>query len=471
MGLLQPHFIVVSEGTSASTQAETTEARISLNLFIPMFVSGLLTSFHCVMMCGNMVLSYAVKGNEEGPLARRMMPHLAYHSAKLVSYTAVGLLLGSIGAFISQDARSWVAVIAGTYMIVLGLIMTGKFPALARFTPRPPRFLMQAITKLRKRSTSDAAAGESTLATPVTFGLMTGLMPCGPLQAAQVAAAGAGTPVLGAITMLGFGLGTIPLMLGYGAAASFLSGRFKQKMAVAGAIVILLLGVVMINRGATALGSPVNFTSIKNAVLGSEAAVLDELQFTVGADGVVEVPLVIERNQFQPQTLAIPADKPVRLIVDRREDNLCSEQLFIPKLGIQVPLTPNGITAIDIPATASGSFQMTCQMGMMAGTLQVGAGVARSGGGLNPQIAALFLLAGSALWLYLKREATRKAEAAREAARQSGKRGTKGSKPSPAPAPSGAFAAWGLSRAELTLGGTVVVLAAFLGLLLGGYFA
>src|SRR5512133_3345091 len=148
-----------------------------------MLVSGLLASFHCVMMCGNMVLSYAVKGNDEGPLIRRMIPHFAYHSAKLVSYTLVGLLLGSIGAFISQDARSWVAVLAGVYMVVLGLNMTGKFPVLAHLTPRPPKVLMRVLTKLRKRSSADADAGESTLATPLTFGLMTGLMPCGPLQA------------------------------------------------------------------------------------------------------------------------------------------------------------------------------------------------------------------------------------------------------------------------------------------------
>lgn len=442
-----------------------------MNLFIPMLISGLLTSFHCVMMCGNMVLSYAVKGNEEGSMLRRMAPHFAYHSAKLVSYTAVGLLLGSIGAFISQDARSWVSVIAGFYMILLGLNMTGKFPILAHLTPRPPRFLMQALMRLRKRSTSDADEGESSLATPVTFGLMTGMMPCGPLQAAQVAAAGAGAPVLGAITMLGFGLGTIPLMLGYGAVASILSGKFKERMALAGAIVILVLGVVMINRGATALGSPVTFNTLKQAVLGTETATLDESQFAVGADGVVEVPLVIERNQYVPQTLAIPADKPVRLLVDRREDNLCSDQLFIPKLGIQMPLTPNGITVINIPATAAGSVQMTCQMGMMAGTLQIGAGAARSGSAVTPQVVILVLLIAVGSGMYFRQQAARKAaEAAREAARKAQRGRKKGTDPLPAPA-GRVPALLGFSQAELALVGTTIVLAAFLGLLLGGYFA
>jgi len=433
-----------------------------VNLFFPMLVSGLLTSAHCVMMCGNMVLSYAVKGSEEGPLAKRMTPHFVYHSAKIVSYTLVGLLLGSVGAFISQDARSWVSVLAGVYMVLLGLNMTGKFPALNVLTPRPPRFLMTAISKLRRKANSDAADGDSTLVTPLTFGLMTGLMPCGPLIAAQVAAAGSGSPLTGALGMLGFGLGTAPLMLGYGAAASFLGVRFKKYMAVAAAIVIIVLGGVMLNRGATALGSPVTFNTIKTAVVGGQPVALDESQFKTGADGVIEVPLVIENVRFQPQTLAIPADKPVRLIVDRRENNACSEQLFIPNLGIQVPLTPNGVTTVDLPATAAGSYQLTCQMGMMSGTLQVGAGAPQSAaGGISPLMIMLVALIGAGVGLYLRREAARRA--AEEAARS--KKGKRHAPPTPQPA-------WlGFSKPELLLGGSAVFLAAFIGLLFGGYFA
>jgi len=436
-----------------------------VNLFIPMLVTGLLTSFHCVMMCGNMVLSYAVKGNEEGPLVRRMMPHFAYHSAKIVSYTLVGLLLGSLGAFISQGTRSWVSVIAGVYMVLLGLNMTGKFPVLQHLTPRPPRFLMTALSKLRRKANSDAAEGESTIATPLTFGLMTGLMPCGPLQAAQIAAAGAGSTFAGGAAMLGFGLGTMPLMLGYGAVASFLSGRFKKRMAFAAAIVVIGLGAVMINRGATALGSPVTFNTVKQTVLGGGSVALDESQFKAGADGVVEVPLVIENVQFQPQTLAIPADKPVRLVVDRRENNACSEQLLIPNLGIQVPLKANGVTTIDLPASKAGAFQMTCQMGMMAGTLQVGAGAAKSGGTSPVLLVAIVVLAGAAAATSMRAKQAQR-RAAEEAARS--KKGHKRTPPTKSPAPSPVF--FGFAPAEAFLVGAAVSMSAIVGLLLGGYF-
>lgn len=445
-----------------------------------MLLSGLLTSFHCVMMCGNMVLSYAVKGSEEGPLMKRMLPHFAYHGAKIVSYTLVGLLLGSIGEFITQEARSWVSLIAGVYMILLGLHMTGKFPMLGRLTPKPPRFLMTMLSKARKKANSDAAEGESTLATPVSFGLMTGMMPCGPLIAAQVAAAGSGSAAAGAVGMLGFGLGTAPLMLGYGAIASYLGSKFKKYMAVAAAIVVIALGAVMMNRGATALGLPINFNVVKQQVLGGPSVAVDESQFSTGADGVVEVPLVIENVQFVPSTIAIPADKPVRLIVDRREDNLCSEQLAIPQLGILQTLTANGQTIIDIPASKAGTYQMTCQMGMMAGSLQVGAGPANSGG-TSPVVwlVAIAALGGLAVVVY-RRDQTAKRSAAEEAARQerahkapknrksgSGKPAHR-KEPEAQPAPAPAYVFMQFTANETLLIGISMLLAIVTGLLMGG---
>ena len=58
--------------------------------------------------------------------------------------------------------------------------MTGKVPWAARLTPGLRARLINAISRRRRRATTDAAAGESSLATPVSFGLLTGLMPCAP---------------------------------------------------------------------------------------------------------------------------------------------------------------------------------------------------------------------------------------------------------------------------------------------------
>jgi hypothetical protein len=281
--------------------------------------------------------------------------------------------------------------------------MTGRFPFLARLTFKPPKALKRALSRTRKKASDDAAQGESHLSTPVTFGLLTGLMPCGPLQAAQLAAAGAGSASAGALTMLGFGLGTAPLMLGFGTVSGMLSARFKQRMMTVAALLIVVLGLVMLNRGAMLVGSPVTAQTIQQAVLG--APEVESQEYARGADGVVEIPLVISDVQFQPSELALPENEPVRLVVDRQEDSACSDELAIPQLGVLADLTPFGVTTVDIPAAEGGNYTLTCGMGMMYGLIQVGSGAAAASTPLRTVLIAAILLAAIGYGLYRTRPA------------------------------------------------------------------
>jgi heme/copper-type cytochrome/quinol oxidase subunit 2 len=138
-----------------------------------------------------------------------------------------------------------------------------------------------------------------------------------------------------------------------------------------------------------ATGSPVTFMTLQTAVVGGGTP-QEAASYTTAADGVVEIPLVIENTRFVPQVVQIPADTPVRLVVDRREDVACSDQIYLPQLNILVDLAPNGVTNVDIPATAKGTYTLTCGMSMMAGQLVVGDAGAGAG-----------LLGRPVLWIVL----------------------------------------------------------------------
>lgn len=369
-----------------------------MDLFLPMLTLGLVTSLHCVSMCGPMVACYAIKDTEGSTVAQRLTPNLAYQGAKIVSYMIVGLILGTIGsAFDLDGVRPYVMLAAGVFMIVLGLGMTGKFPWAARLTPRPPKFLIRAFASTRRRAASEAAEDAQSLGTPITFGLLTGLMPCAPLIAAQLNAAASGSAITGAIGMFAFGLGTAPLMLGFGTASSLLPTRIKERAMALLAVVVIVFGLVYLNRGAMLVGSPVNFESMKTAVLGGPVQTGDT-NYTAGADGVVEIPLVIENVQFVPNVLSLPADQPVRLVVERREANACSDQLAVPQLGVLVDLAPNGVTTVNLPAAPAGSYTLTCGMGMMYGQLQVGGATASSGASPVLPLIVVGALAGAGAW-------------------------------------------------------------------------
>lgn len=366
-----------------------------MNLFLPMLTLGLVTSLHCVSMCGPMVVTYALKGTEDGTLVQRITPNVAYQAAKIMSYMLVGLVLGTIGSAFNLDAvRPYVMVLAGLFMIVLALGMTGRVPWAARLQPRPPRFLVQALSATRRKANRDAEESRSSLATPVTFGLLTGLMPCAPLMAAQLNAAASGSAAAGALGMLAFGLGTAPLMLGFGTASSLIPKQLKERVMVALAVVVLVFGVTYLNRGAMLLGSPVTLQAARQAVLGT-TAVSSQSAPAVATDGVAEVQLVIENTRFVPDTVTVPAGVPVRLVVDRRESNACSDQLALPQLGVLVDLAPNAVTTVDVPPTAEGTYTLTCGMGMMSGRLVVGPTAAgTSSSGDSPGVALTLSLVG-----------------------------------------------------------------------------
>jgi hypothetical protein len=221
-------------------------------------------------------------------------------------------------------------------------------------------------------------------------------------------------------------------MLVFGTASSMLPKNLKQRLMSVLAIVVIVFGAVYVNRAAMRLGSPVTFNTAKAAVLGTSAtpAVADS-SYKTGADGVVEVPLTIANTKFVPASLSIPADKPVRLVVDRQEANACSDQLSLPQLGITVDLKPNAVTTVDLPATKSGQYTLTCGMGMMSGQLLVGGGAPASAGAGSPLPWLIFTMAaglGAAFLLRNRRPVGQPAPApaaaaARNAAATSGKSG------------------------------------------------
>ncbi len=427
-----------------------------------MFALGLGTSLHCVSMCGPLVLTYAVKGEEDGPWYRKLTPNLAYQGAKVLSYMLVGLLLGAVGAFFDLNAiRPYVYYVAGVFMIVLGLGMTGRFPWAARLTPRPPKWLMNALLKLRRKSVADAKEGHSTLATPITFGLMTGLLPCGPLMAAQIAAAASGSAFTGAFGMAAFAAGTAPLMIAFGTAGSLIPRVWKDRMMVVLAVGVMIFGLVFINRGLVATGAPVTFMTVRTAVLGTGSTAAD---YQTGADGVVEVPVAIINTAFVPQVVEIPADTPVRLVVDRQEDVACSDQIYLPQLNILQDLAPNGVTTVDIPATEAGAYTLTCGMSMMQGQLLVGGS---GGGGSGSPILWLAVLTVAATGgaLYLARVRSRSASAVGTDAPSA--RNTKGSTTAEQP---DAVRILGFTPAEAILIAAAVAAAIIAGLALGGMF-
>ena len=222
--------------------------------FAALFVVGLLTSLHCVAMCGGLAVSQCVAAAE----TQRALPgkqktglttlrtSLLYNGGRVISYTIIGGLVGALGSAVSFSgwARGAVAIASGVFMIIMAINLLGIAPAMRKWMPRMPAPFRSFSMKFGR--------GKS----PLVVGLLNGLMPCGPLQGMQIYALGTGSALLGAASMFFFSLGTAPLLIGLGSATSLIGGKFTAKMMKVSALVILALGFVMISRGFALSGIP-----------------------------------------------------------------------------------------------------------------------------------------------------------------------------------------------------------------------
>ena len=131
-----------------------------------LFVTGLLTSVHCVAMCGGIGLSQSLAGVKKTSL----VPMLHYQLGRVISYVSLGAILGALGGLLgsigglSYGFQGALKLLAGAAMLIMGLNMLALLPELPELPGLKVKFR-------RPKGLS-----------PFCVGLLNGFMPCGPLQ-------------------------------------------------------------------------------------------------------------------------------------------------------------------------------------------------------------------------------------------------------------------------------------------------
>ena len=363
-------------------------------------VIGLLTSVHCVAMCGGLVLSQSLgpqaatsaAGAGSGSFFARLLPGLLYNGGRVLSYTIVGAIVGGLGSALgfSPEAMGSITALAGLFMLALGLKMIGLVPEL----PRLSRFLPAPFRKAGDRM-AKALAGRG----PFAVGILGGLMPCGPLQTMQLYALGTGSALAGAFSMFLFAIGTVPLLLAFGATAALLPRKFMPIMIRASAVLVLLLGALTIGRAAALAGIsipdpfagqsqtsgysvPRNPAEISSALAipvvaaGSGDAstlVASNTPAPVTAsikDGVQTLVTVFGSNNYAP--FVVQAGIPLRWTVRIKKEDLngCNRTLIVPAYKIRKDLRP-GDNLIEFTPTSAGIVPYSCWMGMIRSAFKV----------------------------------------------------------------------------------------------------
>jgi sulfite exporter TauE/SafE len=335
----------------SSSLAGSTDVGLAL-----IFITGLLTSLHCVGMCSGFVIAYSMKTPEdlEKSKSEKVKQHLLYNSGRLLSYTAFGILAGLIGSvfLLTGQTRGYLSIFAGVFMVLYGL---GSFiPWLRRFTA------------IRTPNLTNRAKGKG----PFLFGLLNGLMPCGPLQAMLIYAAASGSALQGGLAMLTFGLGTMPLMFGLGNVLSYLSHASIGKVLKISAVIVMALGVITLNRGLLLSGYALPVPSMN--LLGQTKLPSVSAASASSGDGKFQVINMTADNGWSPDTFTVSKGVPVRMNIFVKDITSCVGGIRIPKYGISRDFTQKGqMITLEFTPTEAGTVIFTCPMGMVSGRIIV----------------------------------------------------------------------------------------------------
>jgi len=352
-----------------------------------LFAIGILTSIHCVAMCGGIALSQSLGATQVecapqktsgAERIKSILPALKYNAGRVIAYTIIGGIVGAAGSVFnfSPMVKGIIAGLAGLLMIVLALRMLGLlrlFPRARQVVPKP---LRDAGAKI---SVSLQKGG------PFGVGLLNGLMPCGPLQTMQLYALGTGSALGGALSMLIFSVGTVPLLFLFGVTATLLPRKAVPMMVKASAVLVMFLGVVTFARAATLAGIPLPFqgnpsivqtTGTQGSGAKSQSAAL---QNTIVANGAQSIVTEFKNGNYVP--FAVKAGVPLKWTIRIAEQDItgCNGTVIVPAYGIRKKLVP-GDNLIEFTPSKAGTIAYSCWMGMIRSSITVVGDTANSQG-------------------------------------------------------------------------------------------
>ncbi|MGC2028709.1 MAG: sulfite exporter TauE/SafE family protein [Steroidobacteraceae bacterium] len=200
------------------------------------FIAGVLGSTHCLAMCGGLATAL---GTARGG-GSRWQP-LLYQLGRILSYGLGGAIVGSLGeaAGMGFETSRWSEVLRlGTALIVvlIGLNIALGAGLQPRWLRAPERW--GALVWRRLAPIARGRLPTQPALRALTMGLLWGWLPCGLVYSVLLAAAFAGGAPGGGATMIAFGLGTLPAMLGLSYAGARLVIQHGSFARLLGAVIV-----------------------------------------------------------------------------------------------------------------------------------------------------------------------------------------------------------------------------------------
>ncbi|WP_373514332.1 sulfite exporter TauE/SafE family protein [Persicitalea sp.] len=204
------------------------------------FTLGLMSSFHCVGMCGPIALALPI---HQGSRGRQVVGLLTYNLGRAGTYALLGAGIGALGgAVLWVGYLRYLSIMAGAAMLLYVL-----WPARLDRVLKTPVFWQKAVGKLKSRMAAQLRSKR--LHGWAALGMLNGLLPCGLVYLALISSIATGNAMSGTIYMFAFGLGTLPAMMAVGFFKQWFSPTLRSRMRRLTPIFVAVAGIWLLGRG------------------------------------------------------------------------------------------------------------------------------------------------------------------------------------------------------------------------------
>jgi sulfite exporter TauE/SafE len=210
------------------------------------FVVGLLGSFHCLGMCGPLVLALPVNAQNK---TKAFTGRMVYNGGRVFTYAIIGLIMGMFGQSLSFVSSQQALSLAVGVLVLMLILLPGQVSHKFSFVSPIGRFtskIKQQFALQFKKKTYHAY---------FFSGMLNGLLPCGLVYIALAGAIATGNSIEGMAYMALFGLGTLPMMLAVSFAGQYITLQWRSRLTKIVPVFTIVIACLFILRGLN-LGIP-----------------------------------------------------------------------------------------------------------------------------------------------------------------------------------------------------------------------
>lgn len=321
----------------------------SATYFIFGLVAGIST---CSALVGGLLLSAVNRWATD--FGKSPIPHILFIAGRLSAFFILGGLLGTLGSVIAISIRSTALIMSFVSLIMLYIGMQMLEVKFAKRYLGVPK-LANIIAMLEKKQGKHIA---------FMLGAITFFVPCGFTLVAQSNALASGNFISAGTRLLAFALGTIPplILISITSIKLYTNSFRARQFSIFSGFVLVFLGLVTINSQLNILGLPSLSDIPRNAAISlNKPKPIGQI-----SGGVQLMQMEAKGFEYLPKELNIRKDIPVRWEIYNTNAVGCANAVYAPDLYKDIILLKPGLNVVNFTPTKTGTFKITCSMGMVA---------------------------------------------------------------------------------------------------------